>query len=239
VMRECPCEKGNQGAKGTREVRSEGLDLRGECSGLKAAAQDFGIENKSVVQYWATKWSKNEDIVAALRLCAELAANELTTATPLTEYPVSGGSSQPVTLSTGNTPPSAPQIPNTDSPAPVLNLLETFASTCVGVASGQVNLDANHVAHSSDGSGYCIPELVDLEVELDEDSVDEVTPPHFSPNKTSDFLYKELYKWAAQAVKDELLSTRHAQNLIFEKYGVHIDHTTRSFALPKGLLSPQ
>ncbi|KAK3256831.1 hypothetical protein CYMTET_34053 [Cymbomonas tetramitiformis] len=206
--------------------------LKGEYPGVRVAAKKHGIENPSVVQYWATKWSKNENIIAALRLCAEEASKDAThslEATPT--LAIASGASSLGSQQTGHTLSIDLQNSNPDSPAPIANLLDSFASTCVGVASGELGLEHSQVLHRSVDDDIHIPERVE---DSDSDD-DDVGPPHFSPSKSSEVIYKELYKWAAQAVKDDLLSSRRAQQLIHETRGIHIDHTTIHRA-SKGLI---
>ncbi|KAK3264333.1 hypothetical protein CYMTET_26913 [Cymbomonas tetramitiformis] len=56
------------------------------------------------------------------------------------------------------------------------------------------------------------------------------SPPDLTPNKSARAIYTTAYKWAAQSVKDELMTCRRAAEAVSAKYGISIHFSTISKA---------
>ncbi len=66
------------------------------------------------------------------------------------------------------------------------------------------------------------------------------SPPDLTPDKSSREIYIAAYKWAAQSVKDELMSCRRAAEAVSAKYGISIHYSTISKAASRvAIASPE
>ncbi|KAK3248159.1 hypothetical protein CYMTET_42368 [Cymbomonas tetramitiformis] len=195
--------------------------VTGQYSGGKAAADAFGIDNPSHVRYYVNKWAETDVEAALLHVECERADAFLR----------------------GDTPMEDPH-----TPAVTVAAAASLASMSQDVTStGNLNCMSDNVPSMIDASGTSPLLPLDLSTQFQHDSLDSIAhaayvleatsspnpsrkdyPPVLSPGKTPRATYCAGFKWAAQAVKDELLSSRMASKRVLETYGISIHFTTIS-----------